>query len=435
MSGRSPQRDAGRVRGWAGALGTRGLPPAFWWLWASTLVNRLGTFAVPFLTLYLTVERGRSAAFAGLVAAAFAVGGTGGALAGGAAADRFGCRRALVGAHLGTAAATAALGLSTGPEALFAAAFALGCTTGAARPATAALMSALLGPGDRVRAFSLDYWAMNLGFSVSVLLAGLAARTGYPVLFLADAAATLLCALVVLLRVPSPPSPPPCDSGTDAAGGPAPRRAPSPGHRALLADRPFLCCVLLFVLVAAVLQQMTTMLPVAMAADGLSPAACGTVIALNGVLVCLAQLPAGRLFDGRSPFRLLALAAALCGTGFGLTAFAGSAPAYALTVAVWTAGEVISGPVSLELTARFARARAAGRYQGASAFAWSAGGVLAAAAGGWTYDRLGPAVLWSACALAGLTAAAGFLALARHAPAPVPSDGPSGPVGDHRVRE
>ncbi|MFI8454524.1 MFS transporter [Kitasatospora sp. NPDC085464] len=416
MSGRSPARAPGST----GALGTRGLPPAFWWLWAGTLVNRLGTFAVPFLTLYLTVERGRSAAFAGLVAAAFAVGGTAGALAGGAAADRFGCHRALVGAHLSTAAATAVLGLSTGGPALFAAAFALGCTAGAARPATAALMSALLGPEDRVRAFSLDYWAMNLGFSISVLLAGLAARTGYPVLFLADATATLCCALVVLLRVPAP-------SGADAAdcaagavggtdGGPAPGEASARGRRALLSDRPFLCCVLLFALVAAVLQQMTTMLPVAMADDGLSPAACGAVIALNGVIVCLAQLPAGRLLDGRSPFRLLALAAALCGAGFGLTSFAGSAPAYALTVVVWTAGEVISGPVTLDLTARFARARAAGRYQGASAFAWSAGGVLAAAAGGWTYDRLGSAALWCACALTGLAAAAGFLALARHAP-------------------
>ncbi|MER7581876.1 MFS transporter [Kitasatospora sp. NPDC097691] len=413
MSGHAPARAPGS----AGALGTRGLPPAFWWLWAGTLVNRLGTFAVPFLTLYLTVERGRSAAFAGLVAAAFAVGGTVGALAGGAAADRFGCHRALVGAHLSTAAATAVLGLSTGPTALFGAAFALGCTTGAARPATAALVCALLGPEDRVRAFSLDYWAMNLGFSISVLLAGLAARTGYPVLFLADATATLLCALVVLLRVPAPPGTDATDGAMDDTDrGPLPGDASARGSRTLLADRPFLCCVLLFALVAAVLQQMTTMLPVAMAADGLSPAACGAVIALNGVVVCLTQLPAGRLLDGRSPFRLLALAAALCGTGFGLTAFAGSAPAYALTVVVWTAGEVISGPVSLALTARFAEARAAGRYQGASAFAWSAGGVLAAAAGGWTYDRLGSAALWCACALTGLAAAAGFLALARHAP-------------------
>ncbi|MEV7028488.1 MFS transporter, partial [Kitasatospora sp. NPDC093558] len=71
MSGRTPARDSKRQSRWTGALGTRGLPAAFWWLWVSTLVNRLGTFAVPFLTLYLTMERGRSAAFAGLVAAAF----------------------------------------------------------------------------------------------------------------------------------------------------------------------------------------------------------------------------------------------------------------------------------------------------------------------------------------------------------------------------
>ena len=36
---------------------TAGLPPQYWLLWAGTLVNRLGSFVVPFLTLYLTTQR------------------------------------------------------------------------------------------------------------------------------------------------------------------------------------------------------------------------------------------------------------------------------------------------------------------------------------------------------------------------------------------
>ncbi len=30
---------------------TEGLPPAYWLLWVGTLINRLGGFVVPFLTL------------------------------------------------------------------------------------------------------------------------------------------------------------------------------------------------------------------------------------------------------------------------------------------------------------------------------------------------------------------------------------------------
>lgn len=37
-----------------------GLPREFWWLWTSTLVNRLGAFVATFMALYLTLDRGYS---------------------------------------------------------------------------------------------------------------------------------------------------------------------------------------------------------------------------------------------------------------------------------------------------------------------------------------------------------------------------------------
>jgi len=37
---------------------TEGLPPTYWLLWSGTLINRLGGFVIPFLTLYLTNQRG-----------------------------------------------------------------------------------------------------------------------------------------------------------------------------------------------------------------------------------------------------------------------------------------------------------------------------------------------------------------------------------------
>ncbi|MBN1450950.1 MAG: hypothetical protein JW963_08050 [Anaerolineales bacterium] len=36
---------------------TEGLPPTYWLLWTGTLINRLGGFVIPFLTLYLTSQR------------------------------------------------------------------------------------------------------------------------------------------------------------------------------------------------------------------------------------------------------------------------------------------------------------------------------------------------------------------------------------------
>ena len=34
-----------------------GLPSTYWLLWSGTLINRLGGFVIPFLTLYLTAQR------------------------------------------------------------------------------------------------------------------------------------------------------------------------------------------------------------------------------------------------------------------------------------------------------------------------------------------------------------------------------------------
>jgi predicted MFS family arabinose efflux permease len=53
-----------RLNPWSG-LGD--LPKAIWIHFAATLINRLGTMAIPFLVLYLTQERGFDAAHAGLM--------------------------------------------------------------------------------------------------------------------------------------------------------------------------------------------------------------------------------------------------------------------------------------------------------------------------------------------------------------------------------
>ena len=64
----------------------RGLPRAVWVLFVGAFVNRLGTFVLPFITLYLT-SRGYPVPRAGLGLAAYGVGaigaqGAGGLLAG-----------------------------------------------------------------------------------------------------------------------------------------------------------------------------------------------------------------------------------------------------------------------------------------------------------------------------------------------------------------
>src|SRR5947208_1891583 len=92
---------------------TGGLPKTFWYLWTGTLINRLGSFVVIFLAIYLTSARHFSAAFAGLVIGLYGAGGAAGTLTGGVLADHWGRRRTLLLSHLSGATCMVALGLLT----------------------------------------------------------------------------------------------------------------------------------------------------------------------------------------------------------------------------------------------------------------------------------------------------------------------------------
>src|SRR5215831_15569531 len=84
----------------------RGLPKTFWWLWAGSLVNRLGACVFPFLALYLRETRGFAVENVGLVIALYGIGSTAAGPLGGALSDRIGRRATLL---LATVAGPAAM--------------------------------------------------------------------------------------------------------------------------------------------------------------------------------------------------------------------------------------------------------------------------------------------------------------------------------------
>ncbi|MGX1369126.1 MFS family permease [Streptomyces canus] len=312
----------------AGRETVSGLPSAFWWLWTSTLVNRLGAFVATFMALYLTLDRGYSASYAGLVASLHGLGGVVSSIGAGVMTDRLGRRPTLLVAQSATAASVALLGFMHHPVAIAAVAFLVGMTSNASRPAVQAMMADIVRPEDRVRAFSLNYWAINLGFAVSSMGAGFIAEYSYLAGFLIEAGMTAVCAVVVFLKLPESR---PAASGD--TGAPDDVRL-----GAVLRDGRFMSVVGLSFLVAVIFQQGSIGLPVAMGEAGFTPADYGLAIALNGVLIVALQIPVTRFIQDRDPQRLLVVSSLLAGYGFGLTAFAGSVGLFALSVCVWDPG-------------------------------------------------------------------------------------------------
>ncbi|MEU2059526.1 MFS transporter [Streptomyces sp. NPDC013455] len=400
-----------------------GLPREFWWLWTSTLVNRLGAFVATFMALYLTLDRGYSASYAGLVASLHGLGGVVSSLAGGVMADRLGRRPTLLIAQSATAASVALLGFMTDPLAIAAVAFLVGMASNASRPAVQAMMADIVRPEDRVRAFSLNYWAINLGFAVSSMGAGFIAEFSYLAGFLIEAGMTLACALVVFARLPE-----------SRPAATARQEGPDVGLGTVLRDGRYMAVVGLSFLVALVLQQGSVALPVAMGRAGFSPADYGLAIAVNGILIVALQIPVTRFIEHRDPRTLLVASSVLAGYGFGLTAFAGSVGVFMLTVCVWTLAEIVNAPTQTSLVVRLSPTHGRGRYQGVYTLSWSLAALVAPLMSGAVIDRLGAGWLWALCAVVGTAAGAGYGLLMRRLPPEQPEPAPARSEAGTEVR-
>ncbi|MFD0359291.1 MDR family MFS transporter [Streptomyces sp. NPDC127110] len=384
-----------------------GLPRAFWWLWASTLVNRLGAFVATFMTLYLTLDRGYSASFAGLVVALHGLGGVVSSLVAGVMTDRLGRRPTMLAANVSTALSVALLGFMEHPAAIAAVAGLVGMASNASRPAVSAMMADIVPPEDRVRAFALNYWAINLGFGISSVVAGVVAEYSYLAGFLGEAALTLLCAVLVFAKLPeSRPVKEEAEKGTE----------PEIGLGTVLRDGRFMAVVGLSFLISLIFTQGSVGLPVAMGQAGFSPGDYGLVVAANGLLIVILQIPVTRFIEHRDPSRLLVISALLAGYGFALTAFAGSLWAYALTVCVWTLAEIVNSPTQMGLVVRLSPVHGRGRYQGMYTMSWAVAALVAPLMAGFVIDRYGAGWLWGATGVLGTVAAAGYWLLMRGLP-------------------
>ena len=141
------------------------MPRAAWVLFAGAFVNRLGTFVLPFITLYLT-SRGYSVPQAG---SAWPPTGSG-AMARRASVvcslDRIGRRNAIALSSFGGAGLTLSLVWVNGLwEIVGVVALLLGFVAELYRPASSALIADLIEPKARVAAFSAYRLALNLGFA------------------------------------------------------------------------------------------------------------------------------------------------------------------------------------------------------------------------------------------------------------------------------
>ena len=370
-----------------------GLPRAFWVLCGGTFINRFGHFVIPFLALYMK-DHGFTYTDAGLAVSAFGLGTLMGSWIGGSLADRFGRTWTIVGGSWAAALLMALFPFVESLASICTLAFLNGASSGTFGPASLAMVTDLIPSERRLRAFAAWRLAINLGFALGSATAGFLAKHSFTWLFLGDACTTAIFGGVAFLALPR----------TRLTQAKNDRGNVFAGLRIVASDRNFATLFLATLAAAMIFAQFNTTYGMQVIWQGFTTETFGLLLALNGGLIVILELPMTSLTRRGSPRRVIAVGYAMLGFGFALNAAPVGGWTLVAAMAILTLGEIISLPMASTYVASIAPEHMRGRYMGALGLAWSAAWVFGPFAGMYLFE-VAPQLPWLACGLLGALAA------------------------------
>jgi predicted MFS family arabinose efflux permease len=375
-----------------------GLPRDAWALSLILFINMSGTMVVFFLSLYMTRRLGFSVLQAGRILSVYGFGMIAGTLSGGWAADRIGPRATQRLSLFGEGLALFALGLMRSPSAMAAGIFTVAFFAAALFPANSSAMVEICPVELRSRCFALNRLANNLGITIGPVLGGFLSRIDYSLLFWVDGATCLLAGLAFYVVFPKSRR----NRAIEAAGGPKRRVAwwKDKGVLGILGGTLGISVIFVQIFGALPLYLRTVY--------GFRENVIGLSVAVNSALIVVLQMV---MTHGLERFRRARVAAAgtlLLGLGFGLMPFGRGFLYAAVTVAIWTFGEMLTLPTLTTMISLRAPEGSQGKYQGLYSLAFSVGNVFGPFIGLGVYDRFGAPALWFGVAGLAAVVAAGF---------------------------
>ena len=424
--------------------GLRGLPADVWIIAVTTLVNRAGMMALPFLVLYLTRYLHISASVAGLAISAYGVGGLITAPMAGRLADRFGSYVVIQASLALSGVLLLVFPLARSVPLLFLLTFLWAIVADAARPAVMSALTSNARPDQRKAAIALNRLAINLGMSIGPAVGGFLAQASFPLLFIVDGVTSLVAAgvLTALLRARHRTRP----ASERPVTGDAPARFGAAS--VVWRDRAALALFATSLAMNIVFAQHQGAMPLYIVRDlHYRESFYGALFVLNTLIIVFTEVPLNVSMAHWPARPALMLATALVAVGFGGLGVAHAPLPIAFTVVLWTIGEMIFFPTSTAYVAQLAPAGRTGEYMGAFASTFSLALIVGPWIGTTLLDRVGPQSTWAVMLVLGLFAAALPALAGAHGPrvvaaVPEPDESttrsearPSGPLGSPAAPE
>ncbi len=363
----------------------RGLRRDVWLLSLVMLINRSGAMVLPFLTIFLTEERGYTLAQAGLVMSSFGVGSLLGNFLGGWLTDKWSYLKVQI-LSLWLAGAMWLVMLTTVELwQVCVAVFFTSLFADIFRPANMTAFELHGVPENRTRALSLNRLAINLGFSIGPAAAGfLIPSIGFDSLFIIDALTCWGASLVLIFGIKEKARVKPAPVAAEA-GSPA-RTLLSPYR-----DSRFHLYLVGQMLVAMAFMQVFSTIPVFWKeVVHLTEAGIGLLMALNGMIVVIFEMPLiHSLQNKRSPAYWIQAGALLIVAGYGALVLGNAMVWSILYIVLISFGEILNFPFGSSYALSIASPEYRGRYMGLYAMTWSVSFIVAPSSGSYLADHFG----------------------------------------------
>jgi MFS family permease len=387
----------------------RRLPSTVRLLVAGTLVNKLGTFIVPYLTLVLEREFHLSRGQVGALLFAFGLGSVVSILTGGVLADRIGRRRTLMLSLFGSGVLAVAMAFAPSVSAFATLLVAFGFLADLYRPASNSMIADLLPSAQRAVGFAALRMAVNLGFAAGMVVGGLLADWDWRLLFVGDGLTTLAFGALVLAVIP--------ETRPRAEDGPEPRGAR--GAASPWLDGIFLLTCLSSLTYSMVVFVDFTVLPLTITQTAGYPAIVyGMLVGLNGLLVAVFEISIVHALAGLRRLRVAAFGLAIVALAFGLTGQLMHWAWFLAVVVLSTLGEILTMPMQMSFVSDWAPPHARGRYLSLYGATWSLALALGPPLFLPLHALLGERLFWALAGLCVLPAALIVLRLDRAADRP-----------------
>jgi predicted MFS family arabinose efflux permease len=381
----------------------QGLPHQAWILFSVLLINAAGMMVLFFLSLYLTRQLGFTLTQAGQAISIFGIGSLAGSYLGGWFSDRIGSTNVQKLSLLLCGVLYIGLGQLRSLWSIDVVIFVLAAASGLMYPANSTSMARVCPPEIITKGFALNRLANNIGATIGPAVGGFLALRNYGLLFWVDGL-TCLAAVVLFSLVWKKP-----ELHLRAKAQEEMESSRSPWR-----DPPFLVLLPLIVVWGCIFFQLFATFPLYMReVYGLAENRIGQLIMINTLLIVSLEMLLIHWIGKRSLTRFIAISFLLTGLGFALMPFGRSFLYAAMTVAVWTFGEMLSMPLLGSLIASRAGPQNMGRYMGLLSFAFSLSMIAGPVIGTSVYGNFGPKILWLGCGATGILLSVAFSLLSR----------------------